>query len=96
MNEFLLFREDIQFGCPKDGDYVKASGTVRLRHWQCNTKATLLPALCKAAGIPARIHFSLISKDIQKGFFRGLSRWLKQWRFWRGNSIHQSQIPGVC
>lgn len=73
---FHYVRDDIQFGFPLDGDFVKASETVRLGYGQCNTKATLFLALCKAADIPARIHFSLISKDIQKGFFTGLAYWL--------------------
>ncbi|MCA9159670.1 MAG: hypothetical protein KDA72_15150 [Planctomycetales bacterium] len=33
-------------------------------------------ALCKAIGIPARLHFSLVSKQIQRGFFTGWSYWL--------------------
>ena len=73
---FHYVRDDIRFGFPVDGDFVKASDTIRLGYGQCNTKATLLLALCKAAGIPARIHFSLISKDIQKGFFTGPAYWL--------------------
>ena len=73
---FHYVRDDIRFGFPVDGDFVKASDTIRMGYGQCNTKATLLLALCKAAGIPARIHFSLISKDIQKGFFTGPAYWL--------------------
>ena len=73
---FHYVRDDIRFGFPMNGDFVKASETIQLGYGQCNTKATLLLALCKAAGIPARIHFSLITKDIQKGFFRGLAYWL--------------------
>jgi transglutaminase-like putative cysteine protease len=73
---FHYVRDDIRFGFPMNGDFVKASETIRLGYGQCNTKATLLLALCKAADIPARIHFSLITKDIQKGFFTGLAYWL--------------------
>lgn len=73
---FLYVRDDIQFGFPEDGDLVSASDTIQRGFGQCNTKATLLLALCRAAGIPARIHYSLISKDIQKGFFIGLAYWL--------------------
>ncbi len=73
---FQFVRDGIRFGFPINGDFVKASETVRLGYGQCNTKATLLLALCKAVGIPARIHFSLITKDIQKGFFTGLAYWL--------------------
>ncbi len=73
---FHYVRDEVRFGFPVDGDFVKASDTIRLGYGQCNTKATLLLALCKAACIPARIHFSLIMKDIQKGFFTGLAYWL--------------------
>ena len=73
---FHYVRDDILFGFPVDGDFVNASDTIRLGYGQCNTKATLLLALCKAIGISSRIHFSLITKDIQKGFFRGLAYWL--------------------
>lgn len=72
----LYMRDDIKFGFPDEGDLVKASDTIRLGYGQCNTKATLLLALCKACNIPARIHFSLIAKDIQKGFFTGFAYWL--------------------
>lgn len=73
---FHYVRDEIRFGFPLNGDFVKASETIQLGIGQCNTKATLLLALCKAADIPARIHFSLISKDIQKGFFSGFAYWL--------------------
>ncbi len=66
---FYYVRDKILFGFPKDGDLVKASETIRLGMGQCNTKGTLLLALCSAAGIPARIHFSLIKKEIQRGLF---------------------------
>lgn len=69
---FYYVRDDIQFGFPKDGDLVKASETIELGMGQCNTKGTLFLALCKASGIPARIHFSLIDKEIQRGLFTGL------------------------
>lgn len=73
---FHYVRDDITFGFPPEGDFVKASETIERGYGQCNTKATLLLALCKACGIPARIHFSLIKKDIQRGFFTSLAYWL--------------------
>lgn len=73
---FHYVRDEIAFGFPLTGDFVKASETIVLGYGQCNTKATLLLALCKACEISARIHFSLITKDIQKGFFTGLAYWL--------------------
>lgn len=66
---FLYVRDDIRFGFPAKGDFVKASETIKSGVGQCNTKTTLFIALCKSVGIPARIHFSLIKKDIQKGIF---------------------------
>ena len=69
---FYYVRDEIRFGFPEDGDLVKASDTIRLRMGQCNTKAALFLALCKAVRIPARIHFSLIKKEIQRGLFTGI------------------------
>ena len=69
---FHYVRDDIKFAFPQEGDLVKASTTIRLGKGQCNTKSTLFLALCKAAKIPARIHFSLIKKEIQRGLFNFL------------------------
>jgi len=69
---FYYVRDEIRFGFPKDGDLVKASDTIRLGMGQCNTKGALLLALCRAVDIPARIHFSLIKKEIQRGLFTGV------------------------
>lgn len=68
---FYFVRDDILFGYPKNGDIVKASETIHSGIGQCNTKATLLVALARAAGFNARMHFSTIDKDIQKGVFPG-------------------------
>ena len=68
---FHYVRDEIKFAFPRDGDLVKASATIRLGKGQCNTKSTLFLALCKAVEIPARIHFALIKKEIQKGLFTG-------------------------
>jgi hypothetical protein len=70
---FYFVRDGIKFAFPADGDLVKASDTIRSGVGQCNTKGTLFLALCKAAGIPARLHFSTIKKDIQHGLFTGLA-----------------------
>jgi hypothetical protein len=69
---FYYVRDDIKFGYPLKGDLMKASETITLGLGQCNTKSALLLALCKAVELPARIHFSLIKKDIQKGIFTGV------------------------
>ena len=73
---FAYVRDDIVFAFPEEGDLLKASETIQKGFGQCNTKATLFLALCKAAGIPARIHYSLISREIQKGFFTGIAYWV--------------------
>lgn len=69
---FKFVRDDILFGFPPEGDFVKASETITRGYGQCNTKGTLFLALCKSIDIPTRIHFSRISKEIQHGFFTGL------------------------
>jgi hypothetical protein len=73
---FAYVRDEMAFAFPVSGDLVKASDVIRSGKGQCNTKSTLFLALAKAAGIPARIHFSLIDKAIQRGLFIGLAYWL--------------------
>ncbi len=68
---FNFVRDEIQFGFPLKGDLVSASETLQIKMGQCNTKSTLFLALCKAINIPARIHFSLIKREIQQGIFPG-------------------------
>jgi hypothetical protein len=66
---FLFVRDEILFGFPSKWDAVKASETLVFKKGYCNTKATLMVALCKAAGIPARIHTGLIDINIMRGLF---------------------------
>lgn len=66
---FKFVRDEIKFGFPPDGDWVPASKTLQIKIGQCNTKSTLFLALCKALNIPAKIHFSLIKREIQHGVF---------------------------
>jgi len=68
-NIFLYVRDEIKFGYPSTGDLTTASETIRLKLGQCNTKGTLFLALCRAIGIPARIHYSTVDKEIQHGLF---------------------------
>jgi Transglutaminase-like superfamily len=65
-------RDDIAFGFPPNGDITAASETLRLGVGQCNTKGTLLLALCTAAEIHARLHFAPIRRSIQRGLYTGL------------------------
>jgi len=73
---FYYVRDDIKFAFPKEGDLVQASQTIKYGYGQCNTKATLFLALCIAVDIKARIHFSLIDREIQKGLFSGVAFWM--------------------
>lgn len=66
---FRFVRDDVRFGFPPKWDEVKASETLGYGLGYCTTKATLFLALCKAAGIPARVHTGLISLEIMHGIF---------------------------
>lgn len=68
---FHFVRDKIEFGFPPVWDEVQASRTLEYGMGYCNTKATLFHALCKAAGIPSRIHTSLIDLEIMRGIFPG-------------------------
>ena len=73
VERFVSFaRDDIKFGFPPAADWTSASQTLQSGIGQCNTKGTLLPALCDAAGIPARLHFAPIRSSIQRGLYTGL------------------------
>jgi hypothetical protein len=64
---FNYVRDDVRFGFPRVWDMVPASETIYYGLGYCNTKATLFVALCRAVGIPARIHFGLIDVQIMRG-----------------------------
>lgn len=68
---FYYVRDEIKFGFPPKWDQVKASETIHYGRGYCTTKATLLVALCRAAGIPARVHTGLIEVKILRGIFPG-------------------------
>jgi len=70
---FHFVRDEIEFGFPSKWDKVKASETLEYQLGYCNTKATLFHALCKAVGIPSRIHTALIDIDIMRGIFPGFA-----------------------
>jgi Transglutaminase-like superfamily len=94
VERFVLFvRDEILFGFPPDFDWTPASETLRLGYGQCNTKGTLMLALCKAASIPARMHFAPIRKSIQRGLFTGPGYWLMPRRLSHG--WLEVQIDGV-
>ncbi len=64
-------RNDILFGY-NSSDLLTAEEVLKDGYGQCNTKATLLMALLRSAGIPCRLHGSEVSKYFQ----RGATSWL--------------------
>jgi len=73
---FYYVRDDIKFQFPDEGDFVPASQIIKYGYGHCNNKAILYLALCRALGIEARVHFSLIDKTIQQGLIKGLFYWM--------------------
>lgn len=59
-------RDDIRFGYNRD-DSLSASEVLADGYGQCNTKGTLLMALLRAVGVPARFHGFTIFNQLQKG-----------------------------
>lgn len=63
---YNFVRDEIAFGYNQD-DTLSASQVLAERYGQCNTKGTLLIALLRGVGIPARFHGFTIHKALQKG-----------------------------
>ncbi len=63
---YHFVRDDILFGYNAD-DCLSASEVLSDGYGQCNTKGTLLLALLRAVGIPARLHGFTIYNALQKG-----------------------------
>lgn len=59
-------RDEIAFGYNKD-DTLSASQVLKDGYGQCNTKGTLLMALLRAMGVPARQHGFTIYNELQRG-----------------------------
>ncbi len=68
---YEFVQNEILFGFNAD-DILSASEVLADGIGQCNTKATLLMALLRGAGIPCRIHAFEVDKDFQKGVTSGL------------------------
>lgn len=65
---FLFVRDDIKFGFTKWWNDLKASEVLTAGVGHCTTKATLMHSLCRASGIPSRVHFALIDTNVMRGF----------------------------
>jgi hypothetical protein len=70
---FHFVRDEIEFGFTPKWDAVKASEVLTYGIGYCNPKATLFVALCRAAGISARVHCGMISIDIMRGVFPSIA-----------------------
>lgn len=68
---YNFVRDEIKFGY-NVSDNIPASQILKDGYAQCNTKATLLMTLLRAAGIPNRIHGFTIDKTLQKGAITGI------------------------
>lgn len=66
---FDYVRDHIKFGFTPVWDRVKASEVIAGGEGYCVPKATLFVALCRAADIPARLHFGDIDLRIMYGIF---------------------------
>jgi hypothetical protein len=69
---FLFVRDSISFGFPprwSEWDRVTASRVIESGYGYCNTKATLMVALCRACGISARVHYGSIGVNVMRGIF---------------------------
>ena len=68
---YRFVRDEIAFGY-NAGDDLPASAVLADGCGQCNTKATLLMALLRGAGVPCRFHGAAIDKELQHGVVTGL------------------------
>jgi transglutaminase-like putative cysteine protease len=68
---YAFVRDEIAFGYNASDD-IPASQVLTDGYGQCNTKTTLLMALLRAVGIPARFHAATVHKRLQKGVVTGL------------------------
>ncbi len=64
-----LFRHvrQMPFGCVGDGTGVPALTVLRLNRGDCHTKSTLLVALLRAIGLPARLRLVSLKPDFLQG-----------------------------
>ncbi len=71
---FDYVRDGFKFGFPPKNWFLeKASETIGREVGQCSTKSALFVALCKAAGIPAKVHCGPIDNRVLEGLSSRLS-----------------------
>jgi len=69
---YQFVKDELPFGYNSDDD-LPASRVLTDGYGQCNTKATLLLALLRGLGVPAKIHAFTIDKALQRG---AIPNWL--------------------
>lgn len=77
---FYFVRDEILFAL--DNFEVKASQTLRKGRGHCVNKVNLQVALLRAAGIPARYHQGVVTKDCLKGIVAGFIHRATPDRIW--------------
>lgn len=65
-------QDRVPFGYNRQDD-LPASRVLSNGYGQCNTKAILLMALLRAAGLPCQLHGFTIHKELQRGILTGLA-----------------------
>lgn len=103
-------RNEIEFGYNAD-DNISASRVLADGYGQCNTKATLLMALLRAADVPCRFHAAAVRQDLQHGVIPGpflplapneiLHAWVEvpisgSWVRLEGVILDEEYLSGVC
>lgn len=63
---YTFVKDEVPFGYNASDD-LPASAVLREGYGQCNTKGTLLVALLRGLGVPARVHGFTIDKALQRG-----------------------------
>jgi transglutaminase-like putative cysteine protease len=70
---FHFVRDEIKLGFTSKWDVVKASEVLTYGISYCSPQATLFVALCRAAGIGARVHCAVIDAEIMRGVFPSIA-----------------------
>ena len=71
-----LVRDQIEFGFDRHFYARTASEVLTARRGFCNTQATVLTALLRGAGIPARIRVYALSAEVLQGVIDPCTRWI--------------------
>lgn len=75
---FYFIRDEIRFDFVNP--FLSAENVLKQGHGSCMNKALLLVAMAKSAGIPARLHFSIVTKEALRDLIPPFlyKRWMSQ------------------